>query len=85
MRFSRKVEQMVPSVTLAVTAKAKAMRAEGVDVVSLSAGEPDFDTPQNIKDAAIRAIEGGRRNTRPRPGHRSCGRRSARRWRRAGD
>ena len=59
MQFSRKVQQMEPSVTLAVSAKAKAMRAEGADVVALSAGEPDFDTPQNIKDAAIRAIQEG--------------------------
>ncbi|SVC29529.1 uncharacterized protein METZ01_LOCUS282383, partial [marine metagenome] len=44
---------------MAITAKAAALRREGVDVIPLSAGEPDFDTPQNIKDAGIRAIEEG--------------------------
>ena len=57
--ISRNVRDVKPSVTLAVTAKAKGMKAKGIDVVSLSAGEPDFDTPQNVKDAAIKAIEEG--------------------------
>ena len=48
-----------PSPTLAMQAKAKAMRAQGIDVISFGAGEPDFDTPRRIKDAAIRAIESG--------------------------
>ncbi|HID95885.1 MAG TPA: pyridoxal phosphate-dependent aminotransferase [Candidatus Latescibacteria bacterium] len=59
MLISRNIQRIKPSVTLAITARAKAMLAEGIDVVSLSAGEPDFDTPQNIKDAAIRAINQG--------------------------
>jgi aspartate aminotransferase len=50
---------MEPSVTMAISAKAAAMRRQGIDVISLSAGEPDFDTPQHIKDAAIRAIQEG--------------------------
>ncbi len=57
--ISRNVRDVKPSVTLAVTAKAKEMKAKGMDVVSLSAGEPDFDTPQNVKDAAIKAIKEG--------------------------
>ncbi len=48
-----------PSVTLAIAAKAKEMQAKGLDVVSLSAGEPDFDTPGHIKDAAIAALQQG--------------------------
>jgi len=49
-----------PSATLAVTAKARALKAEGRDVIGLGAGEPDFDTPENIKEAAIRAIREGK-------------------------
>lgn len=48
-----------PSPTLAVSAKAKKLKAEGVDIISFGAGEPDFDTPQNIKDIAIMAINDG--------------------------
>ena len=51
--------QLLPSATLAITSKAKAMKAAGEDVCSLSAGEPDFDTPENIKQAAITAINSG--------------------------
>src|ERR1700751_5692709 len=49
-----------PSATIAVTDKARALRAAGRDVIGLGAGEPDFDTPEHIKRAAIRAIEGGK-------------------------
>jgi aspartate aminotransferase len=49
-----------PSPTMAVTAKARALKAAGRDVISLGAGEPDFDTPENVKEAAIRAIRDGR-------------------------
>src|SRR3989449_10022851 len=48
-----------PSPTLAMQAKAKAMRAQGINVISFGAGEPDFDTPRRIKEAAIRALESG--------------------------
>ncbi len=58
-RFNRHVAAIKPSVTMAVTGRAKEMKAEGIDVVSMSAGEPDFDTPQHIKDAAIKALEDG--------------------------
>ena len=50
---------MSPSPTLAISAKAKAMQAEGIDVVNFGAGEPDFDTPQFIKDAAIKSLQAG--------------------------
>ena len=59
MKLSRRVQQIKPSPTLAITAKAKAMRAQGVDVISFGAGEPDFDTPDHIKDAAIKALQEG--------------------------
>lgn len=57
-----------PSATLAITSKAKALKASGKDVCSLSAGEPDFDTPENIKRAAIKAIEGGKTKYTPASG-----------------
>lgn len=59
MSLSHNVQRVQPSVTMQISAKAAAMRRDGIDVIALSAGEPDFDTPQNIKDAAIRAIEEG--------------------------
>ena len=59
MPLSHNVQRVQPSVTMVVSAKAAAMRREGVDVIALSAGEPDFDTPQNIKDAGITAIQEG--------------------------
>jgi aspartate aminotransferase len=58
--ISRRVQAVAPSLTLAITAKAAALKAAGEDVVGFGAGEPDFDTPQPIKDAAIRAIQDGR-------------------------
>ncbi len=54
-----RVKNLKPSPTLAVDAKAKALKAQGVDIVNLSAGEPDFDTPEHIKEAAIKAIKDG--------------------------
>ncbi len=57
--LAHRVNQVKPSPTLAVTAKAAKLRAEGQDIIGLGAGEPDFDTPQFIKDAAIQAIEAG--------------------------
>ena len=53
---SEALRRIKPSPTMAVTAKARALKAEGRDVIGLGAGEPDFDTPDNIKEAAIRAI-----------------------------
>ncbi|MEK8088440.1 pyridoxal phosphate-dependent aminotransferase [Thermithiobacillus plumbiphilus] len=57
--LSRRVQAIKPSPTLAVTARAARLQAEGRDIVSLGAGEPDFDTPDYIKEAAIRAIREG--------------------------
>src|SRR3954466_9021790 len=54
------LSRVKPSATMAVTDKARALKAAGRDVIGLGAGEPDFDTPDNIKKAAIRAIEGGK-------------------------
>ena len=59
MLLSKKAKQISPSLTLAITAKAKKMRSEGIDVIGFGAGEPDFNTPKNIQDAAIRAIQEG--------------------------
>lgn len=59
MELSRKSQQISASVTLAITAKAKALKEQGVDVVSFGAGEPDFNTPENIQEAAITAIKSG--------------------------
>ena len=59
LNLSEKGLKISPSVTLEITAKAKAMKAEGIDVVSFGAGEPDFNTPENIRKEGIRAIEEG--------------------------
>lgn len=59
MAISERAKNTAPSPTLAITSKAKAMKADGIDVISFGAGEPDFDTPQNVKDAAIKALEAG--------------------------
>ncbi|KXV38261.1 pyridoxal phosphate-dependent aminotransferase [Gluconobacter albidus] len=55
-----RLNRILPSQTIAVTQKARALKAQGSDIISLSAGEPDFDTPDFIKRAAIRAIEAGK-------------------------
>ncbi|MEA3348920.1 MAG: pyridoxal phosphate-dependent aminotransferase [Pseudomonadota bacterium] len=68
LTLSSRVQQIKPSPTLAITAKAKALQAEGVDVVNFGAGEPDFDTPDNIKEAGIKAIRDGFTNYTPVPG-----------------
>jgi Aspartate/tyrosine/aromatic aminotransferase len=59
MILSRKAQQIEPSITLAITAKAKKMKAEGIDVIGFGAGEPDFNTPEYIQEAAIKAIKAG--------------------------
>lgn len=58
-RISSRAASLSPSLTLAIDSKAKQMKAEGVDVVGFGAGEPDFDTPQHIKDAAAKALQEG--------------------------
>lgn len=57
--LSKTLSRVAPSPTLAVTQKARELRAAGIDVIGLGAGEPDFDTPDHIKDAAIEAIRRG--------------------------
>ncbi len=59
MSISKRVSLISLSVTLAITAKAKQMKAEGIDVIGFGAGEPDFDTPVHIKEAAKKAIDEG--------------------------
>ena len=57
--LSKRASGLKPSPTLAISAKAKAMQAQGIKVISFGAGEPDFDTPENIKRAAVKAIQEG--------------------------
>ena len=57
--ISSRAASLAPSLTLAISAKAKELRARGEDVIGLGAGEPDFDTPQHIKDAAAQALADG--------------------------
>ncbi len=57
MKFSKRIQNVNPSMTLAIDAKAKEMKARGEDVIGFGAGEPDFNTPERIKQAGIRAIE----------------------------
>jgi len=59
MKIANRMENLSSSVTMAITAKARELKAQGKDILSFSAGEPDFDTPQVIKDAAITAIQNG--------------------------
>jgi aspartate aminotransferase len=60
IKLASRISQVNPSITLTITAKAKAMKAEGLDVCSFSAGEPDFDTPDHIKLAAKKALDEGK-------------------------
>jgi len=60
IKLAARVGEVSPSITLAIAAKAKAMKAEGIDVCSLSTGEPDFDTPEHIKAAAKQALDAGK-------------------------
>jgi aspartate aminotransferase len=59
MEISTRASQLTPSLTLSIDSKAKAMKSEGIDICGFGAGEPDFDTPDHIKAAAIAALEGG--------------------------
>jgi len=68
MELSQRASAIAPSATLAISSRAKQMRAEGIDVVNFGAGEPDFDTPQFIKDAAVSALEAGDTKYAPRSG-----------------
>jgi aspartate aminotransferase len=68
MKLASRVGQVTPSLTLAIDAKAKAMKAEGIDICSFSAGEPDFDTPQHVKEAAKLALDQGKTKYGPASG-----------------
>ena len=68
LTLSKKAMAVKPSSTLAITAKAKEMKSKGIDVVGFGAGEPDFNTPDNICEAAIKAIESGFTKYTPVPG-----------------
>ena len=68
MKLAGRVSQVTPSITLAIAAKAKAMKAEGIDVCSFSTGEPDFDSPAHIKAAAQKALEEGKTKYGPASG-----------------
>ena len=68
MDYSRKAERITPSITLAITTKAKELIEAGNDVVSFGVGEPDFNTPKHIIDAAIKAMEEGKTKYTPTPG-----------------
>ncbi len=60
MQIADRISRIQPSITLEMTAKAAELRKAGVDVINLSVGEPDFDTPSNIKEAAYAAIKQGK-------------------------
>jgi len=68
MKIADRVNILTPSLTLAISAKAKAMKAEGIDICSFSAGEPDFDTPVHIRDAAKLALDQGKTRYGPTAG-----------------
>ncbi|GGB05718.1 pyridoxal phosphate-dependent aminotransferase [Macrococcus hajekii] len=65
MELSQRVQKLTPSSTLAITAKANELKASGQDVIGLAAGEPDFNTPGNIIQAAFRAVEAGKTKYTP--------------------
>ena len=68
MNLSNRAKNLQPSPTLAVTALFKQLKREGRDVIGSGAGEPDFDTPEGIKDAAIAALKAGKTKYEPAPG-----------------
>ncbi len=68
MRFSENIASLVPSATLAISARAKKMRAAGESVINLSAGEPSFSTPQVAIDAALEYVRSGKAGYPPTPG-----------------
>ena len=68
MQLSKKAENISPSITLAITAKANELKSQGVDVVSFGAGEPDFNTPEHIINAAIKAMRDGKTKYTPASG-----------------
>ena len=65
LQLSEAVNRVQPSATIAVSNKAMELKRQGIDVIGLGAGEPDFDTPDNIKEAAIKAIHDGKTKYTP--------------------
>ncbi|MGM9928183.1 MAG: pyridoxal phosphate-dependent aminotransferase [Bacillus sp. (in: firmicutes)] len=68
MKLAKRVQALTPSTTLAITAKAKELKAQGLDVIGLGAGEPDFNTPQHIIDAATQSMNEGQTKYTPSAG-----------------
>ncbi|MHC4123447.1 MAG: aminotransferase class I/II-fold pyridoxal phosphate-dependent enzyme, partial [Planctomycetota bacterium] len=68
MKVSQRAQQVPPSATIAVTSRAKELKAQGVDVIAFAAGEPDFDTPDFVKEAAIKAMKAGKTGYTATPG-----------------
>src|SRR5690554_4991357 len=68
MKLSARINRVEPSPTLAISARAKLMASQGIDVISFSAGEPDFNTPAPILEAAKRALDAGKTKYAPTPG-----------------
>ncbi|HEX5032970.1 MAG TPA: pyridoxal phosphate-dependent aminotransferase [bacterium] len=65
IQLAKRIAKVKPSPTLAIDSKAKAMKAEGIDVVGFGAGEPDFDTPEHVKQAAVEALKAGKTKYTP--------------------
>ena len=59
VKLSNSIKRIKPSATMAVTQQARELKSQGKDIIGLGAGEPDFDTPEHIKNAAIKAINNG--------------------------
>lgn len=68
MKLANRVQSLTPSSTLAITAKAKELKAQGLDIIGLGAGEPDYNTPQHIIDAAIQSMNDGQTKYTPSAG-----------------
>lgn len=68
MKLAQRVQALTPSTTLAITAKAKELKAQGLDVIGLGAGEPDFNTPAHIIDAALKSMQAGHTKYTPSAG-----------------
>ena len=68
VRLTDRIGRIQPSPTIAITTKAKQMRASGIDVIGFGAGEPDFDTPEHIKAAAVEALKAGKTKYTPTDG-----------------
>lgn len=72
MKLAARVGRIVPSPTLSITATAKSMAAQGIDVIDFASGEPDFDTPEPVKAAAKQPFARASRSIRRRRGSTNC-------------